>query len=171
MINLVLNADQVRVILGATALSCGLGVAIDLVTAHVAVEYFTVHHPKVVESQEPLVMALVWGVLASWWFGAIAGLVLAVYNRRQPRPVSVAQLLRWVARGCFWIWATMMVVLLATFAVSELVPEAKRRASYESDRRLMSVAMAHLGEYAFGAVVLIRITRQVKLHGKNLGES
>ena len=54
------------------AASC-LGVAMDMVTAHVAVEYFTVHHPHVVNSKSPLVMALVWGVGASWWFGLIAG--------------------------------------------------------------------------------------------------
>lgn len=47
------------------AATCCLGLAIDLVTANVAVEYFTVHHPKVVDSESPWVMALVWGVGAS----------------------------------------------------------------------------------------------------------
>lgn len=35
---------------GTIGLACCLGIAMDLVTANVAVEYFTVHHPKLVDS-------------------------------------------------------------------------------------------------------------------------
>lgn len=142
-----------------------LGIAVDLVTAHVAVEYFTVHHPKVVESQEPLVMALVWGVGASWWFGLGAGLVLAWVHHRLPRPMPPSDVLRTVARACAAIWVAMMVVLVATYLLTLLVPIDQRRESFESDRRIMSVAIAHMTEYVFGAVGVLAVAVRMRRKG------
>lgn len=53
-------------LLQVVLLSCLLGIALDMVTANVAVEYFTGHHPHVVDSDSPWVLALVWGPGASW---------------------------------------------------------------------------------------------------------
>lgn len=59
------SAENLRrfyvVILGCIGIACALGIAVDLVTAHVAVEYFTVHHPKLIDRTDPLSMALLWG--------------------------------------------------------------------------------------------------------------
>ena len=59
-------------ILGSTLLACLLGICLDMVTAHVAVEYFSVHHPTIIETDQPWLLALIWGVAAAWWFGAAA---------------------------------------------------------------------------------------------------
>jgi hypothetical protein len=57
------------------------GVLHDNVTARLCVEYFTVGHPRVIASESPTVLALVWGVLATWWFGTFLGLLLAIAAR------------------------------------------------------------------------------------------
>jgi hypothetical protein len=57
------------------------GVLHDNVTARLCVEYFTVGHPRVIASESPTALALVWGVLATWWFGAFLGLFLAIAAR------------------------------------------------------------------------------------------
>jgi hypothetical protein len=57
------------------------GVLHDNVTARVCVEYFTIGHPRVIASESPTALALVWGVLATWWFGAFLGLALAIAAR------------------------------------------------------------------------------------------
>jgi hypothetical protein len=43
------------------------GVLHDQVTAHVCLEYFTVFHPTIFHTQSPTLLALGWGVLATWW--------------------------------------------------------------------------------------------------------
>ncbi|MCB9879287.1 MAG: hypothetical protein H6835_16955 [Planctomycetes bacterium] len=74
------------------------GIAHDLVTAHVCVEYFTIGHPPVFGTDSPLLLALGWGVIATWWVGLMLGLVLAFAAVRGARPMRTARsLLRPVA--------------------------------------------------------------------------
>ncbi len=85
----------------ATVLLCvaaavGYGVAHDQVTARVCVEYFTVGHPPVFATTDPTLLALSWGVLATWWVGLLLGLPLAVAARAAGR--SPRSLVRPVAR-------------------------------------------------------------------------
>lgn len=138
-----------------------LGIAIDLVTAHVAVEYFTVHHPHVVDSESPVVMALVWGVGASWWVGALAAPMLWWANASRPQPLRPQRILRAARRAMIAIWLLMMGIVVGVYLTAGLIPESKRRATFESDRKLIAVAMAHSTEYVLGGimtvVLLIRI--------------
>jgi hypothetical protein len=65
----------------AVAAAILYGVLHDNVTARLCVEYFTVGHPRVIASESPTALALVWGVLATWWFGAFLGVLLALAAR------------------------------------------------------------------------------------------
>lgn len=144
-----------RFIICVVLLTCLFGIALDLVTAHVWVDYFTVHHPKVVESKSPIVMAIVWGVSASWWFGAIAAAILWWFNRRRPHPVPDATLLRWLVYALVALWVAMMTILGSIYALIGLLPMTARRPTFDIDRRAMSVALTHQTEYVLGAVVLV----------------
>lgn len=155
--------DFITIALGTTLLSCALGIAVDLVTANIAVEYFTVHHPKVVDSQSPWVMAFVWGIGASWWAGAIAGALLGWFHMRLRFRLEPRRVLRMVAIACGAIWLTMMVILVAVYGVGGLVPATSRRPSFEQDRRLMAVAVAHLGEYAIAAIAMIWVAIRMRI--------
>jgi hypothetical protein len=57
------------------------GVLHDQVTARVCVEYFTVFHPPVFATQSPTLLGIGWGVIATWWVGAILGVVLGLASR------------------------------------------------------------------------------------------
>jgi len=150
-----------RTIFDCVWIACLLGIALDLVTANVAVEYFTVHHPKVVESKSPFVMALVWGIGAAWWFGAIAGGVLAAVNSRRKSPVSPKVLRAFMIRTVGILWLTMMAMLSSIYGLIGLIPGEKRRPSFDEDRQLMSVALTHMTEYVLGAVALAVVCRLV----------
>lgn len=134
-------------------MACLLGIAMDLVTANVAVKYFTVHHPRLVDSESPWVMAVVWGVAASWWAGAIAGIILALVNIRLRLPPK--RVLRMVAISCTALWVLMMLVLFGVYALAGLVPVESRTINYEADRRLMAVAVAHMSEYLLAALATV----------------
>ncbi len=71
------------------------GVLQDQITARVCVEYFTIGHPPVFETQNPTLLALGWGVIATWWVGLLLGMALAVAARAGRRPRrGAASLLR-----------------------------------------------------------------------------
>lgn len=77
--------EAVRIILFAVAAAIAYGILHDQVTAHLCVEYFSIAHPPVVSTQSPFLLAIVWGVLATWWVGLPLGLLLAAAARLGPR--------------------------------------------------------------------------------------
>lgn len=153
---------MLRTVIDGTLLACCLGIAMDLVTANVAVDYFTVVHPKMVESKSPWVMALVWGVAASWWFGAGAGFILGIVNARRKFPLSPRRIRGEFGRACIALWFTLMMILAATYLLIGLMPAHLRRPTFDYDRRMMAVALTHLTEYALGLVALIVVAIRIR---------
>jgi hypothetical protein len=143
--------------LGSTGLACLLGICLDLITANVAVEYFSVHHPRIVPAENPWALAVVWGVAASWWFGAIAGVIVAAINHRRQHPLEAMRILKWTFIACIVIWLMMIGILLSVLAITSRIPLDERPATFEHDRRLIAVAVTHQFEYILGAVALLVI--------------
>lgn len=71
------------------------GIIHDQITARICIEYFTIGHFRIIDSDDPTVVGLVWGVIATWWAGLILGVPLALASRvgRWQR-VSVRELIR-----------------------------------------------------------------------------
>jgi hypothetical protein len=85
------------------------GIIHDQITARVCLEYFTVFHPDVFHTQSPTLLALGWGVLATWWVSLFLGLLLAIAAQAGSRAkVSAGELL------------PKLVKLLATMAICAL---------------------------------------------------
>jgi hypothetical protein len=58
------------------------GILQDQITARLCVEYFTIGHSRIFgDTEDPTLLALGWGVLATWWVGLILGVPLAVVAR------------------------------------------------------------------------------------------
>ena len=57
------------------------GIVHDQFTARICIEYFTVFHPPIFPTQSPTLLALGWGVIATWWVGAFLGVMLAAAAR------------------------------------------------------------------------------------------
>ena len=86
------------------------GVVHDQITARICVEYFTIGHPPVFGTDDPTLLGLGWGVIATWWVGLILGVLLALSSRVGSWPKLVAkQLVRPLA------------VMLAVVAVLALI--------------------------------------------------
>jgi hypothetical protein len=74
------------------------GILHDLITAHLCVEYFSVFHPPVFHTDSPTLLALGWGVIATWWAGGIIGAPLALMSRSGSHPkLTLRDLLRPIA--------------------------------------------------------------------------
>lgn len=102
--------QSLGIVLMCVAAAVCYGIAHDQVTARVCVEYFTVGHPPVFGTDDPTLLGIGWGIIATWWVGLLLGVPLAVVARAGPRPErSVGSLVRPV------------VCLLAVMAVCALV--------------------------------------------------
>lgn len=136
----------------------------DQITARLCVEYFTIGHPRLIESDSPTVLGLFWGVVGTWWVGAGLGVMLAAASRvgRWPK-------LEWKdhRRGMAWLLGVMAASALivgaataftvwdspegVTFFAGEAVPAAARPL-------FLVDAAAHLISYGvgfFGGMVLV----------------
>jgi hypothetical protein len=60
------------------------GVVHDQITARICVEYFTIGHPPVFGTDDPTLLGLGWGVIATWWVGLILGFPLALKQASLP---------------------------------------------------------------------------------------
>jgi hypothetical protein len=87
--------ESLKIILLSVATAILYGIVHDQITVRICAEYFTVFHPPLVPADFPAsVVALAWGVVATWWVGAILGIVLALASRAGSRPgLTVGDLL------------------------------------------------------------------------------
>ena len=54
------------------------GVVHDQITIRICPEYFTVAHPRLIETNSLTLLALLWGVIATWWVGLPLGVLLGI---------------------------------------------------------------------------------------------
>lgn len=147
----------------ATIIALGLfaailyGVAHDMVTAHVCVEYFTIGHPPVFHTDSPILLALGWGVIATWWVGFPLGILLALAARAgSSRPKlsarQVAIPLAWLLLGMCTLALTAGIAgyLLAMCRAIWLVGELAERVPPERHAVFLADMWAHTASYAAG---------------------
>jgi hypothetical protein len=86
------------------------GILHDQVTARVCLEYFTVFHRDIFHTQSPTLLALGWGVLATWWVSLFLGIMLAIAARAGSRAKLTASHL---VRPLLKLLAIMAIFALA----------------------------------------------------------
>ncbi len=62
------------------------GIAQDQIAARVCVEYFTIGHPPIFDTDDPTFLGLGWDIIATWWVGLLLGVPLAIVARVGSRP-------------------------------------------------------------------------------------
>lgn len=107
-----------RSILTGTLAAIVYGVVHDQITVRISPPYLMDWHPQIVPSRDPTVVALAWGVVATWWFGLILGAVLAAaatLGRRPPAPWD------WIGRAIVGIFLFAAFGAIVAGAVSKAV--------------------------------------------------
>jgi len=85
--------ESLKIVAGCVLAAMLYGIIHDQFTARICVEYFTVFHPPLFATQSPTLLGLGWGVVATWWAGAIVGLLLVIAARFGSRPQLPARAL------------------------------------------------------------------------------
>jgi hypothetical protein len=155
------------IVLLCVAAAVSYGVLHDQITARFCVEYFTIGHPPIFGTDDPTLLGLGWGVIATWWVGAFLGIPLALAARAggPPRrePKSLVRPLTMLI-GISAIVAALSGLAgyyLASARVIWLVPQLAEQMPPETQVRFLAVGAAHSASYAcgfFGGVVLIVVT-------------
>jgi hypothetical protein len=130
------------------------GILHDQVTARVCLEYFTIAHPRIMESQSPTLLAFAWGVLATWWVGLGLGVPLAMCCRIGPPPRISA---RGVLRPLIGVLCVMGAMALVAGTTAYLFARPPGQWMWfpsqippERQQQFVAAAAAHLASYAFG---------------------
>ena len=162
---------RLRILLVCVLAACAYGVAHDLLTAHLCVEYFTIGHPRILITEEPLPLALFWGVFATWWVGAGLGAALAWAAGAGPAPAwGPARVLPGILRllasmGGLALLAGLLGGWLASGERIVLLGELAERVPAERHARYLACLWAHTTSYAVGALgglALVLRTRQAR---------
>jgi len=147
-----------RIVFGSVLAAIVYGILHDLVTAHVCLQYFTVAHPLILPSGDPVVMALLWGVLATWWVGLALGVPLAVAARFGGRPeLSLSDVLPNIlsilkATACMALVLGLIGYFLSQMHWIWLLPPMSEKIPRESWDGFFFDAFAHVGSYLAGLV-------------------
>lgn len=159
-----------RIILTPVLAAVVYGIVHNLITAHLCVEYFTVGHPALVKSSSPVVLALVWGTLATWWAGLMLGCGLALAARSGDRPkLEMAELVRPLVR--FYIAIALIAAVAGVFGYFtarsgslQLVGPIAERVPADRHVLFLTAAWVHEGSYLggfFGGMILwVRIWKR-----------
>ena len=79
--------ESLKIICFCILAACAYGIAHDMLTTHVCVEYFLPPvHPMIIPTTHPLLLALIWGIVATWWVGLFLGIPLAIVCRVGSKP-------------------------------------------------------------------------------------
>ncbi len=157
----------IAIILLSIGAAVGYGIIHDQITARICVEYFTIGHPPVFSTDDPTLLGIGWGIIATWWMGALLGLPLAVAARVGKRAkLDARQLLRPIGA----LLLIMAVCAIAAGAIGWfvaasgwmiLVEPLASRIPAEKHVAFLIDGWAHSASYAvgfFGGVWLIIAT-------------
>ena len=160
----------IRIVILCVVAAVGYGLVQDQVTARVCVEYFTIGHPPVFATESPTLLALGWGVIATWWVGLLLGVPLSLAARVGKRPTRDARdlvkpvlVLLAVIASAALVAGIVGYVLARTGAIFLLQPladqvPADRHALFLADGAAHNVAYA--AGFIGGIVLTIRTWRR-----------
>jgi hypothetical protein len=150
--------ETIKIILLAVATAIVYGILHDQITARVCVEYFTIGHPPVFHTEDPTLLGLGWGVIATWWVGLPLGILLAAAARVGSLPkMDARDLLRpvGVMMACCGVLALAAGVVGYVLANNGVVtPDGSLAARIPPTRHALFLAdlFAHTASYGGGLV-------------------
>jgi hypothetical protein len=157
-----LKFESLKIVALVTLGAVLFGIAHDMVTAHVCVEYFTIGHKNIFGRHHDgpsFAYALYWGVVATWWVGLPAGVVLALVARVPGLPkLTWRQVARPMAVALLLLWLAAITLLLVNLPLGRrgiggiFVPRPELG---EVEDRFLTVAGVHMFSYNAAPIVVL----------------
>ena len=148
---------QALKIIGMSILAAVIyGIVHDQFTVRVCLEYFTIAHPKIFDTENPTLLAIGWGIIATWWAGLLVGIPLAIAAQVGKRPKHSAASLFIpmviflsilgacaIAAGFFGWWLGGEYFLKLDHPLSREIPTSRHAV-------FLAAASAHTASYVLG---------------------
>jgi hypothetical protein len=152
--------ESLKIVLFAVFAAVVYGIVHDQITARICIEYFTIGHPPIFtfETDDPTLLGLGWGVIATWWVGVLLGVPAAAAARIGSRPKRDARsLVRPIAilmavSACGAFLAGIAGWWLASRGVVFLVGPMAERVPSDKHVPFLIDGFAHTASYGFGFV-------------------
>lgn len=170
--------ESIKIIAVSILLAIIYGICHDMITAHISIEYFTIGHPRIIESESPFHLALLWGIIATWWVGLVLGIFITVASRIGQRPkFGLKEIINQMVKlilimGCLSILGGFVGYFLAIKEVFQLVDRLALQIDPDKHHLFLSVGWAHTTSYIVGIVggivICMRIWRKRKLVNSNI---
>jgi hypothetical protein len=148
--------ESLKIILLCILSAVVYGILHDQVTARVCVEYFTIGHPPIFQTDSPTLLAFGWGVIATWWVGGFLGFVAADVSRLGSWPkFAAARLVRPIAllmvvTACVSLVAGIVGYNTAQAGGVWLTGPVASRIPAERHTVFLADAWTHLAAYGVG---------------------
>ena len=151
--------EFLKILLLAIFAAVCYGVVHDQVTARVCVEYFTVAHPPVFHTDSPTLLGLGWGVIATWWVGALLGspaALVSLWGNKLPK-LAARDLIRPLAvllgiTGCLALLAGVLGYVLGRAGMGVLEGDLASAIPADKHAAFLAAAAAHLTSYGCGSL-------------------
>lgn len=141
------------------------GIIHDMITAHLCVDYFTIGHPKIIESESPMLLALTWGIIATWWVALPMGLLIAGFNQLGKKPSmeyrKVMMMLLKLILIMFGIalFAGLVGYVLTELNIIYLLPRLAEQMDSTKYIKFLAAGWAHTSSYLSGVIGTIIVCR------------
>jgi hypothetical protein len=167
--------ESLKIILLSIAAAISYGIFHDQITARICVEYFTIGHPPIFGTEDPTLLGIGWGILATWWVGLFLGVLLAAVARTGKLPKrSAASLVKPIAwlmlvSACGAVLAGLLGWTLASSRIVHLVEPLASRVPGDKHVAFLIDGFAHTVSYGFallGGLVLLAIVWRSRLSAR-----
>lgn len=134
------------------------GIVHDQITARICIEYFTIGHARLIDSDSPTVLGFFWGIVATWWVGLPLGLGLAIAARGGGRPkLEARDLVRPLIRLLCVMFAFAAIAGAIGFATSQagtfrLIGPLAERVPADRHVAFLTCGWAHSASYLSGLI-------------------
>jgi hypothetical protein len=148
----------VKIVLSTLFAAISYGIIHDMITAHFCVEYFTIGHPKIIESESPVLLALLWGVIATWWVALPMGIFIAGFSQFGKKPylefqdiMSLILKLLLIMFGIALI-AGIVGYVLTDLEIIYLTPSFAELMDSSKHSKFLAAGWAHTSSYLSGII-------------------
>lgn len=171
--------ETIKIVALAVAAAVIYGVLHDQITARVCVEYFTIGHPPIFHTNDPTLLGLGWGVIATWWVGFFLGVPLAAAARIGSWPKRNARsLVRLIMVLMICCGVLAVVAGIAGYVLASLADfsddDFARRIPHSRYALFIADWFAHLASYGGGflggVIIWIWVVVQRWRHGRKCAQ-
>lgn len=148
--------ESVKIVLLCILSAVVFGILHDQVTARVCADYFTIGHPTIFRTDSPTILAIGWGIIATWWVGLILGILAAPVSRLGSWPKFTAgQLVRPILllltiMACVSFLTGLIGFFVAGAGGVWLIEPLASRVPTSKHQAFLADLWAHLASYAAG---------------------